>query len=222
MRHSACLQSDSVTAHVTPPRRCRSERRAATISPSPAPPRAAGAGHFGSHPRRVPGVFVVAPVAATAQRLKQPRQRRDCSALIATAPMARRRDCSWAKATVSGGRMPPSSRRALSGRARVHARSSPRCKGPVGPEAWNHAMGEAGSKSLVVAGRVGRAYIKLGAAELRGSAAFGASRSESYDVARVDGQAAAGWPRGLAWPGVEPLSRFAPLPRRPDGSRPAR
>jgi hypothetical protein len=37
-----------------------------------------------------------------------------------------------------------------------------------------HAMGEAGSKSLVVAGRVGRAYVEFGTAELRGSVPFGA------------------------------------------------
>jgi hypothetical protein len=41
----------------------------------------------------------------------------------------RRRARHWAKATASGGRMPPSSRRALSGRALVPARSSPRRQG---------------------------------------------------------------------------------------------
>ena len=48
----------------------------------------------------------------------------------------------WAKATASGGRIAPSSRRALSGRARVPARSSPRHQGSGGPDAWNHAIAQ--------------------------------------------------------------------------------
>ena len=59
-----------------------------------------------------------------------------------SAHTASRRGCSWAKATASDGRIAPSSDERFLGERACRRAPRPDAKGPVRPDAWNHAIAQ--------------------------------------------------------------------------------